>query len=88
MTAKVCPWCGVRDRRPGRDSCGPCDQPIKAPNVRTSKPAVRRDRIAWPRRERIVISRRHQTTGEVEVLVQWRSTIKARKALFGGRTNY
>lgn len=88
MTPKVCPHCGYRDRKPGRDSCGPCEQPIKAPNVRTSKPAIRRSTDDWPRRERIVIQRRHQTTGEVETLVQWRSTIKARKALFGGRTNY
>jgi hypothetical protein len=84
----TCPYCGTRDKRPGRDSCGPCEQPVKTRARRPRKAAVLRDRERWPRRERFVIQRRHQTTGQVETLVQWRSTIKARSAPFAGRTHY
>ena len=84
----TCPYCGERDKRPGRDSCAPCDQPIRPGNRGPRKAAILRDRERWPRRQRLVVQRRHQSTGEVETVVQWRSTIKARSAPFAGRTTY
>ena len=87
----TCPYCGTRDKCPARDSCGPCDQPIKTPPILSSKPPVRRDTSRWPRRERIAITRishRHHPEGRLETFVVWRSTIKARATPFAGRTTY